>query len=106
MVLRLGVAAIVVAVTVSGVCGGRTKTQKSYEKGRKTVSYPTPAAGPIRSLATDALDSVPAVAPQVSYQDGNLTILAHNSNLTDILKAVQVSTGATIDVRPVRVSAL
>lgn len=56
---------------------------------------PPVPSGPLRQLP---LDSVPAIAPQVSYQDGNLTILAHNSNLTDILKAVQARTGASIDV--------
>jgi hypothetical protein len=100
MVLRLGVAAIVVAVTVSAFAADAQKPKK-VKKGRTkqvaTQPLPPVPSGPLQQMP---LDSVPAVAPQVSYQDGNLTILAHNSNLTDILKAVQVSTGATIDVPP------
>jgi len=101
MVLRLGVAAIVVAVTVSAFAADAQKPKKVTKKSRTkqvaTQPLPPVPSGPLQQMP---LDSVPAVAPQVSYQDGNLTILAHNSNLTDILKAVQVSTGATIDVPP------
>ncbi|MBA3913892.1 MAG: hypothetical protein H0X25_08575 [Acidobacteriales bacterium] len=40
----------------------------------------------------------PAVAPQVSYSAGQLTIVAQNSTLSDILRAVRQQTGATVDV--------
>jgi hypothetical protein len=40
---------------------------------------------------------MPASPPQVSFQGGQLTIAAQNSTLGDILKAVRVQTGATID---------
>ncbi len=41
---------------------------------------------------------MPAVPPQVNYQRGQLTILAQNSTLGDILRAVHRQTGADIDV--------
>jgi flagellar biosynthesis GTPase FlhF len=44
------------------------------------------------------LDSIAPVPPQVSYQDGQLTIVAPNSTLADILKAVRKQTGAEIDI--------
>jgi len=42
-------------------------------------------------------EQMPAVAPQVSYQNGQLTILARNSTLSDILRAVKAKTGADVD---------
>jgi hypothetical protein len=38
------------------------------------------------------------VAPQVSYQNEQLTIVANNSTLGDILRAVRKQTGADIDI--------
>src|SRR5258708_3692675 len=43
---------------------------------------------------------MPSVPPQVSYQNGMLTIVAQNSSLGDILREVHRSTGAAIDVPP------
>jgi len=44
---------------------------------------------------------MPPNPPQVSYVDGQLTIVAENSMLSDILRAVGQATGATLDVPPV-----
>lgn len=44
------------------------------------------------------MDMLPAAAPQVTYRDGMLTILAQNSTLGDVLREVHKQTGATIDV--------
>jgi hypothetical protein len=44
------------------------------------------------------LDSIAPVAPQVSYQNSQLTIVAPNSTLADILRAVRKQTGAEIEV--------
>jgi hypothetical protein len=46
------------------------------------------------------LDSIAAVPPQVSFQNNQLTIVAPNSTLADILRAVKKQTGAEIDVPP------
>lgn len=43
-------------------------------------------------------EQMPAVAPQVSYQNGMLTIIARNSTLGDILRAVHTKTGASIEL--------
>jgi hypothetical protein len=40
---------------------------------------------------------MPPVPPQVTYKNGLLTIIANNSTLGDILHAVSVRTGATVD---------
>jgi hypothetical protein len=44
------------------------------------------------------LDSIAAVPPQVTYENNQLTIVAPNSTLADILRAVKKLTGAEIDV--------
>ena len=40
----------------------------------------------------------PAAAPAVSYQNGKLTVVAKNSTLGDILRAIAAKTGASIDL--------
>jgi hypothetical protein len=44
------------------------------------------------------LDTIAAIPPQVSFENNQLTIVAQNSTLADILRAVRKSTGADIDV--------
>jgi hypothetical protein len=46
------------------------------------------------------MDQLPASPPQVSYQNGMLTIVAQNSTLGDILREVHRRTGAAIEVPP------
>jgi hypothetical protein len=45
-----------------------------------------------------SLDSMQAVAPHVTYEGGQLTIVAPNSTLADILRAVRKLTGAEMDI--------
>jgi hypothetical protein len=49
-------------------------------------------------LSPVPLDQVPAVAPKVNFKDGELTIIAHNSTLADVLKAVRQQTGAELEI--------
>jgi hypothetical protein len=44
------------------------------------------------------LDAIAPVPPQVTYQNGQLTIIASNSTLGDILRAVRKQTGAEIEI--------
>jgi hypothetical protein len=46
------------------------------------------------------LDAIAPVAPQVSYQNGMLTIVAPNSTLGDILRGVRKHTSADIEIPP------
>jgi len=48
-------------------------------------------------------EQLPAAVPQVSYLNGQLTIISQNSTLGDILNAVRARTGAQIEVSaPIR----
>jgi hypothetical protein len=69
----------------------------SQRKPKKPVMPPLPS-GPTGPVPQVPLDSIAPVPPQVSYQDGQLTIVAPNSTLGDILRAVRKQTGAEIEV--------
>src|SRR5271163_3989530 len=71
-------------------------TPRAHSK-KKTLPPPLPSGtqGPVPQVP---LDAMPAVAPQVSYADGMLTIVAPNSTLGDILRGVRKHTAADIDV--------
>ncbi len=74
-----------------------TGTVHRAHKVKKQALAPLPSGtqGPVPQVP---LDAIPAVAPQVSYQDGMLTIIAPNSTLGDILRGVRKHTSAEIDI--------
>src|SRR5580692_10545783 len=74
-------------------------TQHPVHKVKKQAALPPPLpSGPQGPVPQIPLDAIPAVAPQVSYQDGLLTIIAPNSTLGDILRGVRKHTSADIEV--------
>ena len=80
---------------------GRADTPKTHpvHKVKKQPALPPPLpSGPQGPVPQVPLDAIPAVAPQVSYQDGQLTIIAPNSTLGDILRGVRKYTSADIDI--------
>lgn len=75
---------------------------QSQHKAKKPQPPPLPSGptGPIQSQVP--LDGIPPVPPQVTYENGQLTIVAPNSTLGDILRAVRKQTGAEIEVPEAR----
>jgi hypothetical protein len=75
-----------------------TSKKKKKKVVEKPPLQPLPfgPTGPLQSQIS--LEAIPAVPPQVSYQNGQLTIVAANSTLSDILKAVHKQTGAEIEI--------
>ncbi len=75
------------------------QTTHRVHKAKKQQPPPPPlpsgTRGPVPQVPLDAL---PAVAPQVSYQDGLLTIVAPNSTLSEILRGVRKHTAAEIEI--------
>jgi hypothetical protein len=65
------------------------------KKQQPLPPLPSGTRGPVPQVP---LDAIPAVAPQVSYQNGMLTIVAPNSTLGDILRGVRKNTAADIDI--------
>ena len=89
---------ITVSLGASSPVGATTQTHK-----KKKVQQPPPPplpSGPTGPVQQIPLDSIAAVAPQVTYQNNQLTIVAPNSTLADILRAVRKQTGAEIDIPP------
>jgi len=87
-VVCLGVGSVIPAVAAA------THSQKKAKKPQ----LPPLRSGPTGPVQQIPLDSIAPVAPQVNYQNGQLTIVAPNSTLGDILRAVRKQTGAEIEV--------
>jgi hypothetical protein len=93
---------IAVAVLTPAICLSvafadavqKTPVHKSHKKAEAAQIPPyTPHA-----LSPLPLEQMPAVPPEVRYSAGQLTIVAHNSTLGDILRAVHSQTGAELEV--------
>ena len=78
-----------------GAVGKRPK--KQLKKEAPTPALPAYTPSPLEPLP---LDQTPTVAPQVSYKGGELSIIAHNSTLADVLREVRKLTGAEMEVPP------
>jgi hypothetical protein len=76
------------------------KTQTTAHHARKATKKPLPPlpSGPRGPVPQVPLDAMPAVAPEVTFQSGLLTITAPNSTLGDVLRAVHQQTSAEIEV--------
>lgn len=77
-------------------------TAHGQRKPKKPAAPQLPPlpSGPTGPVPQMPLDSMAAVPPRVSYQNGQLTIVSPNSTLGDILRAVKKQTGAEIEVPP------
>ncbi len=86
-------------LSVAGRADTQNTPQHRVRKATKKQDLPAPLpSGPQGPVPQVPLDAMPAVPPQVSYQDGLLTIVAPNSTLGDILRSVRKQTSADIEV--------
>src|SRR5882724_6319055 len=86
-------------VTVGFLCLASLSYADSrrLKKVPKKIEPPIPT-GPLGPVQQVPLDSIPAVPPHVTYTDGQLTIVAPNSTLGDILRAVHKQTAAEMEI--------
>lgn len=87
-------------VCAAPVFANTTSTHTKHKTKKKADPPPPPLPSgptgvPVQQMP---LDSIAAVPPKVTYQNNELTIVAPNSTLSDILRAVRKETGAEIDV--------
>jgi hypothetical protein len=86
----------------SVLCMGKPSqaSDRPTHSQRKTKKVPAPPlpSGPTGPVQQIPLDSMAAVPPQVNFQNNQLTIVAPNSTLADILRAVRKQTGAEIEI--------
>src|SRR5262249_49379553 len=75
----------------------RADQKKAMHKKAAMPVQPQPAPQPAPPPPPLTLAQMPAVAPQVTFQNGQLTIIAPNSTLGDILRAVHARTGAEVE---------
>jgi hypothetical protein len=73
------------------------KPHHTQKKAPPPLVLPPLPPGPLQQVP---MDKIPATAPVVTYENGQLTIVADNSTLGSILKDVRQLTGATIDLPP------
>lgn len=97
-----GVGVVCVAVLCLGNAAAADEPQtQRHKQTHKKIKKPAPPplpSGPTGPVQQIPLDSIAAVPPQVSYQGSQLTIIAPNSTLADILRAVRKQTGAEIEI--------
>jgi hypothetical protein len=77
--------------------GVRKPVKKQPKQEKPTPALPAYTPAPLQPLP---LEQVPTVQPRVHFADGELSIVAHNSTLSDVLKEVREQTGAELDIPP------
>jgi hypothetical protein len=73
-------------------------SQAAKSHGHRAKAAPATQAAPTPPPPPPTLEQSPPTAPQVSLQNGQLTINASNSTMAQVLRAVQARTGASIDI--------
>lgn len=106
--VSLGIAGIIAGVLCAGclwaidqpkaVSASTSPASKNHRKVAKKPVLPPLPSGPRGPVPQISLDSMQAVAPHVTYEGGQLTIVAPNSTLADILRQVRKLTGAEMDI--------
>src|SRR5215468_9869687 len=75
------------------------QSRKAHSKKKQPEPPPPLPSGPTgRPVPPMPLDAISAVPPQVTFENNQLTIVAPNSTLADVLRAVHKQTGADIEV--------
>src|SRR5271165_1148638 len=69
--------------------------QKANPHRKKAAPDPPPAQAP---ATTPTLEQSAPTPPQVTYNNGQLTIIAHNATLSQVLRSVQSQTGGSIEM--------
>jgi hypothetical protein len=98
---RLKLTALLLAGTLFLPLAALADTPPAHRvhKAKKQPPLPPPlpsgTQGPVPQVP---LDAIPAVPPEVSYENGMLTIVAQNSTLSDILRSVRKQTSADIEI--------
>jgi hypothetical protein len=91
---------ILLMVAYAGTACAQAAAHPSASGHSKKKEPPTAPIYVPAALEPLRLDQTPAVAPQVSYVDGQLMVVAPNSTLIDILKAIHLKTGADLNMPP------
>src|SRR5215471_6439745 len=92
---------LVVAVALCpGILSAQVAAHADRPKHSKKKAPPPAPVYVSTALEPLRLDQTPVVAPQVSYVNEQLMIVAPNSTLIDVLRAIHLKTGAVLDMPP------
>ncbi len=71
---------------------------KTHKRHKKENPVPIAEVAPTPPPPPPTLEQTPPTAPHITYQGGQLSIDARNSTLSQVLHAVQLQTGASIEM--------
>jgi hypothetical protein len=90
---------IIVATFALLVASSASAAQKPLASKRPVKQVqPAPEPQPAPPPPPSTLEQLPTSAPQVSFHNDQLMIIAHNSTLGDVLRAVRNQTGAAVEI--------
>ena len=106
IIRKLALVGLGAGLTASGLAQGPGQGPARARAARPIVQSPKPAPAQPASQAQASPqpvmpsrpDQMAPVAPQVTYQNGQLSIQAQNSTLSSILSAVRARTGARVEM--------
>jgi hypothetical protein len=87
-----------VLLCLPGISPAQAVPQHKARKHAAKTEQPAPAPEPAPPAPPPTLAQMPASAPQVTFRNGQLTIVAQNSTLGDILREVRGQTGAAVEI--------
>jgi hypothetical protein len=102
MLQQIGFAfVLILAIAVTAWAQTAPMPKKQKPKATKAAEAPAPeVVAPTPPPPPPTPEQMPPRPPTVSYQNGQLSIVAPNSTLSDILQAVKSKTGASIEIPP------
>ena len=86
-----------VLLAVVGTAAATVPPKKTHKK-KAAVVQPAPDPAPVPPPPPLTPEQGPSYPPEVSFQAGQLTIVARNSTMVDVLTAVKQRTGAAVDM--------
>jgi len=90
----------ILVVTFALLLAGSAYAAQKQSAPKRPVKpvQPAPEPQPAPPPSPPTLEQLPTSAPQVSFHDDQLMIIAHNSTLGDVLRAVRNQTGAAVEI--------
>jgi hypothetical protein len=91
---------LVVVITFALFASGSAYAAQKPLAAKRPVKQVQPAPEPVPAPPPppSTLEQMPTSAPQVSFRNDQLIIVAHNSTLGDVLRAVRNQTGAAVEI--------
>ncbi|HUK46042.1 MAG TPA: hypothetical protein VLW06_00555 [Terriglobales bacterium] len=88
---------LILLLPFSGLAASQQRMKAPKAQAKPSPAQPQPASrqAPQPPIAPEHEPSSP---PEVTFQDGKLTIVARNSTMADVLNAVKQKTGAAVDM--------